>query len=680
MKLKKIVAILLLGTTIFLNGCDGVTVEPVVAENNEESAQAESEQNVQKEITAQDDFYGYVNRSTLEKMSIEYGNTSTGSFEEVMRIVEEDELACMANLLSSTEEYEKGSSEDRILRAYKLYQEFEDSERQKQKAKELVVTQLDAISAVSSMEELLVLQSYLAENYGIGTIWNLTVSTNFRETDQNAIMVPQITNVCSVSLKEVRDTQALCQSVETDLAEALSVCGMDYNEGKKIGKQLAMITNNLAWHTDMEVLESTNPYAEYQFYSKEQLNQMLTNITVEQYEKCNGINSNPYGGWMIADETQLLFLDSLYEEENLEAMKGWVAYSLIEQYGSYIVDDYPILKKYFGNQENDQDKRFLQKISAVFSEDINEIYVKNCYSEEKEAVIRNMCDTIVSGYRTRISEASWLSKEAKNLLLQKLDNIYFITGGNAADYMDQTQKCPIKSTWFDTVLEYNRYSYQRMHALIGQTVERRQPKMTMDTVNACYHPDNTVTIPAAIMNGVFFDESRDFYSNLGALGMVISHEIGHGFDSNCLDWDMNGVYNPNWLPAEDLAAFEQKNQYAIDYFEDNFTVFTVYHVDGEKTLGENYADLGGMECVMSQCKTKEQKEKVFEAYAALWCELDVEEIVLYQIATDEHSPATIRVNAILGTTDSFYEVYDVKEGDGMYIAPELRISRWESER
>ena len=152
--------------------------------------------------------------------------------------------------------------------------------------------------------------------------------------------------------------------------------------------------------------------------------------------------------------------------------------------------------------------------------------------------------------------------------------------------------------------------------------------------------------------------------------------MGHAFDSNCIVFDKNGVYDPDWIAPEDLNALNERNEKAVSYFEDNFTVFGVYHVNGEKTLGENYADLGGMECVTSLAKTEEDLEKIFENYAVIWCLKRVDATIVDLIAYDEHSPEVIRTNAILSTLDCFYEVYDVKEGDGMYVAPEKRISRW----
>ena len=158
--------------------------------------------------------------------------------------------------------------------------------------------------------------------------------------------------------------------------------------------------------------------------------------------------------------------------------------------------------------------------------------------------------------------------------------------------------------------------------------------------------------------------------------MIIAHEMGHAFDSNCILFNSKGEYDPSWISDTDMQTLLERNEKAVSYFEDNFTVFGVYHVDGEKTLGENYADLGAVECIVSLTKSNDDRIKLFESYATIWCEMCTDDYIIDTIAYDSHSPAYIRVNAVLGTVDAFYETYDVKEGDGMYIAPEDRISRW----
>ena len=212
-----------------------------------------------------------------------------------------------------------------------------------------------------------------------------------------------------------------------------------------------------------------------------------------------------------------------------------------------------------------------------------------------------------------------------------------------------------------------------------EKVKTKRPKqgdtMSPQTVNACFWVDNVVVMTVAITEEPFFNESWDDYRNLGGLGMVIAHEVGHAFDSNCIQWDDKGNYNPEWLSEEDRRALSERADMCIEYYN-NYTIMDVYHVDGELTLGENYADLGALECISNIPTRKEDFITMYEGFGSIWIELKSDVRALDDLETDLHSPGTVRVNAPLSSCDKFYEVYDVKEGDGMYVAPENRVKRW----
>jgi len=288
-----------------------------------------------------------------------------------------------------------------------------------------------------------------------------------------------------------------------------------------------------------------------------------------------------------------------------------------------------------------------------------------------------MCDDIKEGYRKLITDADWLTEDTRAGLLRKLDNIIYVTGSDLERHDNSLFTGIPDGNYFDFYIEYLRILSAQSRAKLGTSFDRKDINMPMQMFNACYHPSlNNITITDAMMNAPFYDKDADYYTNLGGIGFTVAHEMGHAFDSNCILFDENGSYNPSWINQSDMDALLARNKKASEYFEKNFTVFGVYHVDGEQTLGENYADLGGMECVASLAKNKNDLQKLFANYAVTWREKTLDTYVLEQLEQDEHSPAVIRVNAILATLDEFYDAYDVKEGDGMFIAPEDRISRW----
>ena len=182
-----------------------------------------------------------------------------------------------------------------------------------------------------------------------------------------------------------------------------------------------------------------------------------------------------------------------------------------------------------------------------------------------------------------------------------------------------------------------------------------------------------MTIPLAVMQPPMYDVNGDYAKNLGGLGMIVAHELSHGFDSSCILFDEKGNYNPDWISKEEYDTFLKRSEAVEDYYN-TFYVMDVYPVDGTLTLGENYADLGAMEVLVTLVHKKEDYKKLFESYGKLWCELAVDTEAVKMLEMDVHSPASVRVNAVLSSCEEFYETYGIKEGNGMYR--EKRVSRW----
>lgn len=664
---KRIIWSLVLATATMLSGCGEMAVP--------DEEQTEQVMETAKVITAQSDFYGYVNKDKLLTMEISYGQNSAGTFQEVDKQVTQQLKTMVQEIVQSKEVYEEGSSEARIRAAYEQMKDYSASEEQKKQFCRKLEKEIDSIMKLSTMEEVYQEMEILQSTYECASIFGLAVAPNYLNNREYCIMAPQTTSLLGVSLEDINESQNQAQNVETMVAEALTVTGLSYKEGKEYGKKLAYLALELAWNTDYDIANANNPYATLQFVSTKELKEIFTNVEVSKLEKIIGIDQNPYGGWIVQDTQQLRTLNSFLVEENLDALKGFMVCMLTNQYGYYLADFYPSFGSKYPSGEKYQEEFYIQNLSKYYSEDLNRCYVKRYYSPEMEEAILELCETVREGYRVKISGCEWLSEEGKNLLLQKLERIDFITGYKAVEDQEY-EKQPLGGNWMETLLLYNQGHQKYTNGNVGKEITKKEAGMTMYTTNACFAPNNTVTITVAIMGGDFFQTDRDFYENLGGLGAVVAHEVGHGFDSNCIAWDTEGVYRPDWLPAQDLENMEKRNRKAVSYFEDLFTVFGVYRVNGEKTLGENYADLSAMECILELCHTREQKQKVLESYAGVWRELAIEDMVISQIDVDVHSPAVIRVNAIMGCLDAFYEIYDVKEGDEMYIAPENRISRW----
>jgi predicted metalloendopeptidase len=667
MHIKKIAA-LWLGIALLVTGCSVSAIRPT-------QTTLESVPPITS-IRAEDDYYGFVNLEALQNTTLEYGETSAGAFTEIDIIQQLSDS--VANVVSSNEEYPFGSCEQIIRDAYLQYFEFQADDAAQDQACTEIESELKKISDIRTIDELLSIAEELTMDYGVSTFSNLIVDADIFDPDQYGIFWEQVTEVCGIPLEKVNDDAYLAKDYEKRIIDTLQVMGKTYEESKEIAQDLIRLIIDIAWATDYEISHSADPFSYFSLVSDAELGAALPHLGRENYERMIGIHENPYGGWLVMDKDQLMAFDALYQEENLEALKAWAAYYFLAQYGDLIVSEYPLYEEYFPQSHETIELQALKSVNDTFPLVLSDLYVKDYYTEEMDQKFSQMCEDIRESYRDLITTSDWLSPEARQLLLQKLENIRFVSGGFC---LEQMKDDPDMNDLFGDSLYLTRRNIAKQEVAqsienIGNPRDRMQLGMPMYMVNACYDTDNTVTITVAIMAAPFFDVNADYYTNLGGLGAVVAHEVGHAFDSNIIKYNAEGVYDPAWLPAADRTALEERNRMAVEYFENYFTVFDVYHVDGELTLGENYADLGAMECITNIAQTDDEYMMLFENYARIWGTLTLNTDVIDQLSEDPHSPVTIRVNAILATTEAFCDVYGLKEGDGMYIAPENRINRW----
>lgn len=674
--IKKTTALIMCSSLLigYLAGCS--TVENgEVTEETLETSEIIGRSDIEP-IRAQDDYYGYVNLSSLQNMNLDYNTPYAGGMNDIDST--EQVVASIKNLIDSNEQFDAGTSEQILISAYNQFVEYSNSDEIKKEINADVDKELSKITNAQNLDELLEVMYELRREYGVTNLLLWGVSTDVFNPDEYAVIIPQFTELAGVNLKTVNENARKTSDFEGNVELSLRVAGKDSKDAEEVTRDLLYKIIDIAWATNVELMDSNNPYEGFEFVSMDELNSKLTNFTAEEYLAMLGIKNNPYGGIEIQDVEQFVAFDKFMCDENFELIKAAVIYDFVMNNIEYLALSHDELSMYLVESTEEIQRQAVDYLMYNYSLELGELYCKDYYTEEMDTVLNDMIDDILLGYHNVISNSDWLSEEARALLIKKLDNIQFITGGyvlkNPGDYSYKLDL--MGDNLMDTHKNMNIYDFDKSINNIGKVHNRLEISMPMYIVNACYTQDNIVNITAAIMNEPCFDVNADKFTNLGGLGAIIGHEIGHGFDSNCLDFDYNGVLNKNWLPSTDVEVLNVRNQSAIDYFENNFPVFDVYYVDGENTLGENYADLGALEVLMTLCESDDDYIKLFENYAKIWSTLMTEEDVIKQLSTDVHSPSTVRVNAILASLDEFYEVYDVQEGDGMYISPENRIGRW----
>ena len=644
-----------------LSGCSPAANKP-----SETSATVQN-----AEVRPQDDFYRYINEPRLKDAKFEYGTGTAGSAFNTEKI--DKQLDEVVKSVVAGSGYEAGSEEDLIKKAYNAYLSYDFKNEPIPKD---LASVIDEVSNAKTVDELLDLDAKLYKEFSVGNIFNLSVDVNGLKSDEKIMCFSNIKNVCGLDLGDIREDNVALNSIVSNIRTVLMTRGYDADAGKECGKKLANLVLKIYGSTNMNLYDNGQNLSNISICSKDEINKILTNVNLSEYVRSYGIDEKYCEKVCVFDRSQLECLNSILTDENLDALKAWRLYTIYQMYMKVIAPHYPDLNGYVKDSYDAPETRAINAIKKVLVDETDPVYVERYYKKETDEALRKMCDDIKEGYRKLISNAAWLSEPTRTGLLKKLDNIVYVTGTNLKRH-DNSKYAEVSGNYYELITRYNRIKAAETLAELEKPVDRLGVNMEMQEMNACYiSVYNSITITVAITNEPFFDAGADLYTNLGGLGSIIAHEMGHAFDSNNIVYDQNGSYNPKWIADEDLKALSERNEKAISYFQDNFTIFGIHHVDGKQTLGENFADLGGMECVTSLAKNKDDLIKIFEHYAAIWGMKQVDVMVIDQLAYDVHSPEIIRVNAILSALDCFYDAYGVKEGDKMYIAPEKRVSRW----
>ena len=320
----------------------------------------------------------------------------------------------------------------------------------------------------------------------------------------------------------------------------------------------------------------------------------------------------------------------------------------------------------------------LAHLRNLLPNDIGLVYTKYYYDDATSEVIANMLQQIADAYAKRFKNNTWMDETTKKSALEKLYNIVAVIG--YPDNYNFPTIVPMSEggSLFSNTLNIKRQSLADLIRLNeDKEFVRTLMLMPPDEVNACYIPAfNSVNIPAGFLNKPIYDKNASYAANLGSIGMVLAHEIGHAFDKSGATRDENGCLN-NWWTDKDYAEFQKIQDDFVDYYN-GFEVVDGVVQDANVTITENMADFAAIQVIMDIIgDDKEAQKECLESYASFWAQLGTVSYLTHNyILSDVHSSNVVRVNAIVASVDAFYEIYGIEEGDPMYVAPEDRLRLW----
>ena len=392
-------------------------------------------------------------------------------------------------------------------------------------------------------------------------------------------------------------------------------------------------------------------------------------------------------------------LSSVYSEQNLDALKTWLSWNVISSKAAYLSQEFVDERfAFYGTKltgapvNRARWKRAVSLVEGSLGEAVGKIYVEKYYPPDAKAKMDQLVEYLIEAYRESIQQLEWMSDETKKKALVKLTK-FTPKIGYPTKWKDYSSIVIDRNDLVGNVKRVTSWALDREMKKIGSPIDREEWFMTPQTVNAYYNPGfNEIVFPAAILQPPFFSLESDDAVNFGAIGAVIGHEIGHGFDDQGSKYDGDGALISWWSDA-DRKAFEERTASLISQFNElsPAQLPDENKVNGELTIGENIGDLGGLgiayRAYLLSLKDNggkqpapidglSSKQRLFLSWAQAWRTKGRDEMVLQRLATDPHSPPEFRCNQIVRNIDAFYEAFDLSPEDALWLDQSQRVSIW----
>ena len=378
----------------------------------------------------------------------------------------------------------------------------------------------------------------------------------------------------------------------------------------------------------------------------------------------------------------------------LSTWKEWLAFRFVSDHATVLPKAFDDARFAFYSKElsgvQEQRERWKRGVAAVngaLGEGIGQIYVQTHYPAESERQMKELIGNLEDAYHDRISSAPWMDDATRKAALDKLA-AFEPRIGHPVKYIDYSSMKVVKGQPLANTMAAADFDWKLQLKRFPKPVDRTLWGMYPQTINAYYSPvTNQITFPAAILQPPFFDPNADAAVNYGAIGAVIGHEMGHGFDNEGSKFDPHGKLR-NWWSPEAAKAFSSRTDALVAQYN-GFKPFPDLALNGKLTLGENIGDLSGVENAYAAYKKYEAKhgqspvidgltgdQRFFIAYAQAWQEKDREDAERQQVITNEHSPGKYRVNGVVRNVDAWYKAFNVQPGDKLYLPPDQRVHIW----
>jgi len=686
MKTLKTIVFILLGTVLIIS-CKQETKDTAIVEEKIPGIVLE---NMDTSVSPKDDFYNYVNGSWMKNTEIPADRPSWGGFSVLRKSTDADVLGILAD---AKELGNYGSDTDQA-KALAIFDTKLDTLSRNKAGLKPLQSALNDIKGIKNINDL---QTVLAKNPAVSSPFvSIGVQADLNNSAMNAVYL----GANGLGLPD-RDfylepddkSKEIRAKYKEHIARMLQMLGDSEEEAIAAADKILAMETALA-EPRLDKVESRDARNFNNPRSIAEADAMLSAIDLKKLIVDLGVTKK-FDTLIV---TQLRYTESLNDfikNTPIEDIKTLVRWDTFNSSSGRLTTDIETANwEFYSNYlrgskaQRPADERALATVNGTVGEALGQLYVDAKFPPEAKAKAEKMIANVIEAYKERIKRLDWMGEETKKKAIEKLDK-FTVKIAYPDEWEDYSaMEVSRDKSYFENITAAGKWSQDKNFADIGEPVDKSQWGMSPQTVNAYFNPlNNEIVFPAAILQPPFYNYQADEAVNYGGIGAVIGHEISHAFDDSGARFDADGNLK-NWWTDEDLAAFTKRGNALAEQYGQVEVLDSVY-VNGKFTLGENIGDLGGVLGAYDGLQryftengrpndidgfTAEQR--FFMSWATVWRTLSRDEALRTQVKTDPHSPGMVRAVQPLLNIDAFYEAFEIKEGDPMYLKPEKRVRIW----
>ncbi|WP_297516898.1 M13 family metallopeptidase [Flavobacterium sp.] len=640
-----------------------------------------------------DDFFRYVNGTWFDKTDIPADRTRWGSFDELRQNTDRDALAILKQA-ANDKKLDLKSDQAKAVNVYKTYMDTLARNKRGIQPLKATLAQIDAVKNVNDLNKLMIDRLPFG---GVG-FYSMFVGADAKNSNKNVLSIgPGSLGLPDRDyyVSEDADSKEKRQKYVAHVARMLQYLGLSEAKAQADAARVLALETAMA-QPRFDRVERRDRRKSYNPMDILQLQNLTPSVNWRNYIMGAGIKR--IDTVIVSQPKYMAALETLFQANEVDAWKAYLRWTLLNRYADQLTTDIERANWEFYSQtlqgakkQRPREERALQVVNGTVGEALGKLYVAQKFPAEAKEKAAKMIKYVFRAFENRINNLPWMAPETRVGAIQKLRKSTVKIG-----YPDQWKdysKLEIKAladggTYFENMENVSRWNFQNNIDDLSKPVDKTRWGMTPQTVNAYYNPSyNEIVFPAAILQPPFYDYKADDAVNFGGIGAVIGHEISHGFDDSGARYNADGNL-VNWWKDEDLKQFTALGTALADQYSALQPLPGTF-VDGKFTLGENIGDLGGVNAAYDglQLYLKDHgnpglidgftpEQRFFISWATIWRSKMRDEAIKNQVKTDPHSPGMYRAYVPLINVDAFYQAFNIKENDKLYLAPEKRVKIW----